>query len=586
MTPPSVLSAIQKFFTFLTFKEKLTWLWIVAFALTTSALEVITASIIVIFTQVLNTPETGLKYLAKIGIRTNSSPGRIVFTLAVVVGVVYLIKNLIATAEVFFQNFSIQKMNYNFKGKLLHRYSRTDYGFYLTRNSSLGTRVVGHDTEIIFLSGMVAIAIILSEGVIFLSLIGVIIYMNPSLAFTILGIGVGVSVIITKCVLPWFYQFGQKIQETSVYGNQNLIQFFHAFKEIVLLGKGEFFINAYQVYSLKKAKIQAIQSSLNVLPRIVIEILFMGGFVVSIGILCLDQESPVHMLGMLGGYLYAGFRLMPGLNRIINQLNIFKSTIPSVERVHQEYIMMAAKKNYVDVPEFEFDQDIEIKDLSFRYINAEKNALSSIFLKIKKGEFIGIVGGTGSGKSTLIDLILGLLSPHQGFILVDEKYPVNSYQWHGKIGYVPQSIYLTDDTIEKNIAFGETVTDKLRLDAVIDTAQLRDFIDSLPEREKTFVGEHGIRLSGGERQRISIARALYHSPEVLIFDEATSALDNETEARLMETINTVSKDRTVIMIAHRLTTLKNCSRIVVMEKGKIKEVTKYEKIENVFNEVR
>ncbi|MDP2194255.1 MAG: ABC transporter ATP-binding protein, partial [Alphaproteobacteria bacterium] len=303
-----------------------------------------------------------------------------------------------------------------------------------------------------------------------------------------------------------------------------------------------------------------------------------GLFVVTIAILCLEQESPVQMIGILGGYLYAGFRLMPGLNRIINQLNIFKSAIPSIERIHQEYTMIAAKENYVHVPAFEFTRGIEISDLSFQYLNTAKNALSNVSLTIKKGQCIGIVGETGSGKSTLVDIILGLLKPIEGSILVDGQYPVNAYEWHQKIGYVPQSIYLTDDTIEKNIAFGDNDIHEDRLNAAIDAAQLRKFINALPDGAKTIVGERGVRLSGGERQRIAIARALYRNPEVLIFDEATSALDHETEARLMETINAVSRDRTVIMIAHRITTLQNCDQIVVMENGTLKEITTYSKL--------
>ncbi|PPE03132.1 ABC transporter ATP-binding protein [Holospora curviuscula] len=551
-----------------------------AFALTTSLLEVVTALVIVVFAQVLNAPETGLKYLGKIGFSTNLSPGRVIFYIAIIMGAIYLIKNLIVAGEIFFQNFSIQKMNYHFKNKLLRRYAQADYGFYLTRNSSLGMQIVSGDTEATFLGGMLSIASIVSEGVIFFTLMGMIIYMNPSLALTIFVIGGMVSMAITKSVLPRFYRFGQKLQEADLYSGQNLGQFFHAFKEIVLLGKRESFIEAYQVYARKKASIQAIQTSLNALPRIVIEILFVALFITTITILCLDKESPVQMMGILGGYLYTGFRLMPGLNRIINQLNAFKSVIPSIERVHHEYTMVAAKENYVDVPTLQFNQSVEIKDLSFKYLNTEKNALSHISLQIQKSECIGIVGETGSGKSTLVDLILGLLTPYEGSIFVDGQYPVYSYQWHQKIGYVPQSIYLTDDTIEKNIAFGEKQIDLNRLNSAIDAAQLRTFIDALPEGAKTIAGERGIRLSGGERQRIAIARALYRNPEVLIFDEATSALDTDTEARLMETINAVSKDRTVIMIAHRLTTLKDCDRIVVMDKGCVKQVTDYNALQN------
>jgi len=575
VSTPSIISAIKKLKSLLTREEKLKWVWMMAFAFCTSLLEVMTATIIVIFAQVLNQPATGQKYLSKLGLGHALAPNRIVFYLALMVGIIYLIKNIVAAVEVFHQNLTIQKMNYRFKDKLLHRYAEADYGIYLTRNSSFGLQVISGDVEQMFSSGMIAIASILSESVIFVCLITMIIYMNPSIALTIFGSGaiLGVGVVL---VLPRFYRFGQRLQEAALYSGQHLLQFFHAFKEIILLGKRKNFIEAFRYHSQKKSHVQGIQTALNALPRMVIEVLFMGLFVTTVALLCLGHNTPMQMLGILGGYLYAGFRLMPGLNRIINQLNIFKSIIPCIERVHHEYTHIGKKENYLSIPELEFQNEISLNNIYFQYLNTKTDALSDISINIKKGECLGIAGETGSGKSTLVDIILGLLKPYQGTILLDGLYSVQAYQWHQKIGYVPQSIYLIDDTIEANIAFGEKEIDTEKLNAAIDGAQLRLFIHQLPMATKTIVGERGIRLSGGERQRIAIARALYRNPEVLIFDEATSALDTETEERLMETIHAVSHHRTVIMIAHRLTTLKNCHRIMIMEKGKIKEITQYQ----------
>lgn len=586
MTPPSILSAIQKLRDLLTRQEKIKWMIIAGFALFSSILEVITALLIVVFAQILNQPETGKRYLEKLGLTTSSlAPGRMIFYMAVLVGVVYLIKNIIAAAETFYQNFSIQKMNYSFKNKMLQKYALADYGFHLTRNSSMGITVVNEDIEILFSSGLLSLGTILSESIIFLLLVSMIIVMNPSIALILFGIGLLLGFVTSKVLLPRFYCFGKRLQEATLYSSQSLHQFFHAFKEIILLGKRETFIKSFEAHSFKKSRVQALQTAINNLPRLGIEVLFVMLFVFAIALLCLDHETPGAMMGVLGGYLYAGFRLMPGLNRMIGQLNIFKAAIPSIERVHKEYLTIATNENYMDMPKLSFKKSLALQNLSFKYLRTKRTALSHISLEIQRGECIGIVGETGSGKSTLVDLILGLLKPSEGSILIDGKYPVNSYQWHQKIGYVPQSVYLTDDTIEANIAFGEEHIDERRLKNVIDAAQLRKFIDQLPEGTKTLVGERGVRLSGGERQRIAIARALYQNPEVLIFDEATSALDSETEARLMETIHNVIKDRTVIMVAHRLTTLKDCNRIVVMEKGSIRKIIPYGALNKNFADI-
>jgi ABC-type multidrug transport system fused ATPase/permease subunit len=569
---PSTISAVRKLRALLTRAEKLKWVGIMVFALCTSSLEILTASVIVLFAQVLNQPDIGQKYLSMIGFDAGLSSGHIIFYIAIIVGAVYFIKNIIAAIEVFYQNFSIQKMNYQFKNKLLYRYANVDYGFHMTQNSSLGASVVGSDAEMIFSSGMISIANILSEGIVFLCLIMMVVFMKPSLALTIFAVGMVLGIAVSKGLFPMFYRWGQKLQESALYSNQNLLQFFYAFKEIILFGKRDTFINAYQLHSRKKSHIQAIQAATNALPRMIIEVLFVGLFVTTISFLCLEQESAAQMTGILGGYLYVGFRLMPGLNRIINQLNLFKAVIPSIERVYNEYTSVAAKQNYVDVPEFVFEKSLKLDRVSFSYPNTNTEALKNITLEIRKGEYLGIIGETGSGKSTLVDIILGLLQPCKGSVRIDANYLANAYQWHKKIGYVPQSIYLADDTVEANIAFGEQSIDKIKLNHAINVAQLRQFINQLPKGSRTIVGERGIRLSGGERQRIAIARALYNNPEVIIFDEATSALDNETEARLIETIHHVSQGRTVIMIAHRLTTLKACHRIVTIEKGSIKQI--------------
>lgn len=578
MKNPSILSSLRKIRALLTRREKIIWGCMTICTLLVSTFEILTAGLIVLFAQILTQPELGNNYLAKFHIAQTQSPNKIIFYMAILVGVVYLIKNIFTACEIFLQNIGIQKMNYSFKNRLLYKYAEANFDFYLTRNSSHGVHVITTDSELMFSSGMLSIAIILSETIVFICLTSMIIYMNPQLALIVFAVGALGGIIFLTKILPIFYKFGQKTQQASLYSAQHLLQFFHAFKEIIILGKKDYFIQQFKNHSLKKSQVHGLQNSLNAMPRVIIETLFVGIFVTTIAILCFKHESPWQMMGIMGGYMYAGFRLMPGLNRIINQLSVFKAVIPHVDSVYQEYTQISSKAAYFDIQDFSYTKSINLQNVSFKYLNTKKNTLQNINVDIRKGEHIGIVGETGSGKSTLIDLILGLLSPQEGSILIDGKYSVNSYQWHAKIGYVPQSIYLTDDTIAANIAFGNEFIDYERLQLVLESSQLTKLISQLPNGVETFVGERGVRLSGGERQRIAIARALYRNPEILIFDEATSALDSETEAILMDTINSVSKERTVIMIAHRLTTLKDCDRIISMENGQIKNITNYAKM--------
>lgn len=577
MTKSSLLSTLKKLRELLSRKDKLQWLAIVTFALTSSMLEVVAAALIVVFAGAMTNPDSALKYLNRIGIHGDLSPGRIVFYIALSFGGLYLFKNIVAAIEVFFQNFSIQKMNYTFKNKMLHQYANIDYGFYLTRNSSFGMSVIAGDVEQMFSGAMLALAIIISELAVFISLCAMIIYMDPSLAVTLFSLCAIFSFCIYKFLLPAFYRWGQKMQDTSMKSNEKLMQFFHGFKEIILFGKRDSFITAYKVQAQEKSFVQAIQTATNNMPRIVIELLFVGLFVFAIAYMALKHNNPQEMIGIMGGYLYLGFRVMPGLNRIINQVNTFKMMTPYIERVHHEYFHTTAGIPLKDEKDFHFKKKISFQDVSFQYLNTNKNALSHVNFDIKKGESIGIVGETGSGKSTLVDLILGLLKPTSGYVSVDDSFTVSSFQWHQKIGYVPQSIYLIDDTIEANIAFGAATIDAEKLQKAIHAAQLSKLIEGLPKGAKTVVGERGVRLSGGERQRIAIARALYASPEVLIFDEATSALDTTTESKLMETINEISKDYTVIMIAHRLSTLSRCHRILKFAKGQLVDIQKNER---------
>jgi len=281
---------------------------------------------------------------------------------------------------------------------------------------------------------------------------------------------------------------------------------------------------------------------------------------------------PILMAFILGLY-----RLMPSVNRIMSAYNQIMFYSKSLEIIHNELIYEVED---LGDEEIEFNKKIECKDMSFEYIEG-KRVLDNINLEIKKGESVGFVGSSGSGKSTLIDILSGLYKPKSGKVLVDgvELNEKNVKSWRKKIGYIPQNIYLVEGSVAENVAFGEEI-DEEKVREALKKANILEFLETHHEGIYTQVGDNGIKLSGGQKQRIAIARALYNDPEILVLDEATSALDNATEAKIMEEIYKLGENKTLLIIAHRLSTLDNCDKIVKLENGKIKEIVCKQNLKN------
>ncbi len=568
----TMFAAIRRTLGFFSARQKFLLLVIVAFALLTALLEMTCAAIMVKLTQAIITPDEGPRAFEKVGLVVDTQQA--LLYIAAALFLVYFLKNAVSLIDIVVQNFGIRRMNIYFQRWFLERFQNIDYEFFKTRHSSYGITVVMVDTEIVFSRGVLSLTAIVTEALVFLGLVAVLAYLNMGLIVVLMTLCLILAAVVVKFGFPFMYAMGQKNEATSLQKNINVTKYFQGYKEILLSGKSDYFIDAYD---RQLATATFVASSMNVfavIPRAFIELSFLATFVACLMFVDIGATD----MGFLGAYAYAAFRIMPGLNRIINHAANFKASIPFIQRFGDEYDGLKECNSYIDDPALTFNRDIKLENVGFQYKEASTPILENVNLTISKGDFIGIVGETGSGKSTLLNIILGLLRPSAGSVTIDDVHAPHSSQWLSKIGYVPQSIYLIDGTMQDNIAFGYKAEeiDHERLQNVIVLAQLSDLVGRLDQGLQTRVGEFGSALSGGEQQRIAIARALYKSPDVIIFDEATSALDRDTEERIIETINAIHHGKTVIMIAHRLDSLRYCSRIVRVDQNRVYEVGNYE----------
>jgi ABC-type multidrug transport system fused ATPase/permease subunit len=345
-----------------------------------------------------------------------------------------------------------------------------------------------------------------------------------------------------------------------------------AVKDVILLGRETDFLAQYRVHNVQSAQAGQLQNTLQQLPRLWLELLAISGLAILVISMLAQGNALESILPTLGLFAAAAFRLIPSVNRVLGAVQSLRYGQSVIDILHSELNLTKPDAVKTESPVAPFHSALELKNVTYGYPGASEPSLKGISLAIQRGESIGFIGGSGAGKSTLVDVVLGLLTPDAGKVTVDGKdIQVSLRNWQDQIGYVPQSIFLTDNTLRRNVAFGlsDTQIDDAAVKRSIRAAQLEEFVVSQPDGLETIVGERGIRLSGGQRQRIGIARALYHDPAVLVLDEATSALDNATEAEVMRAVTALHGKKTVLIVAHRLSTVEHCDRLYRLEKGQV-----------------
>lgn len=508
-------------------------------------------------------------------LRLNSMNGFLIVILLATI-LCYVLKNVFLVFVYRFQYKYVYNNQLKISKKIMENYLFRPYEYYLNASTADINRVLNGDVGSTF-SLLVILFQLLSEAIVAVLLIVLLMSIDATITITLGGVlllALFLNNIILKKKLN---ALGEKAIQYSAKSSRSLWQPINGIKEVKIAGKEEHFIHAYEE-NARNANDATIKSNIMTqVPRLLIEVIMIGGMLGLIIIFLLAGRSISTMMQQLSAFALAAVRLMPSANRMNTYINQIAFYEPSLDVVIRELNDCTSHK-YQDEIENEliFSKEILLQNVSFHYPESEVYVLEKVDLKIPIGHSVGFVGHSGSGKSTAVDIILGLLKPQTGKVLIDGIDIEKAYNtWLSKVGYIPQMIYMLDDTIRRNVAFGEEETeiqDEKIWEALKD-AQLLEFVKDLPEGLETKIGERGVRLSGGQRQRIGIARALYNQPDILIFDEATSALDNETEAAVMEAIDFLKGKKTMIIIAHRLETIRNCDIVYRVEKGKIVETT-------------
>lgn len=550
-----------------------------------SFLELLGVTIFMPYIEIISDPSTIQKtwYLKRIYdlFGFSSAKGFMVAMSAGII-VIYLVKNVYLIVEKSY----IYRFSYNMQMKLstelLNTYMKEPFTFYLNKNIATLQRSLQEDTSKFMQVIMYSLELVAELAVCFV--IGVyLLFVSKSITIIVMGL----MVICVGSFLFFTRKYSRKLGQDNQGYQGKIFQWMNqalgGIKEIKILEREEFFTNEYRKYYVKFARGLRIARTISIIPKYVVEAVAITGLLIAVIVkLIFGEADMTYYVSQLAVFAVAAFRLMPSVGRINEHATNMLYALPSVDLVYHD---MKEIEDYIERKDNEVRENwnlqggIEVKNVTYYYPNTDEPVIDHADLLVPKGKTVAFIGASGAGKTTMVDIILGLLTPQEGVVMADQ---INVHEkpktFHAQVGYIPQVIYLSDDTIRNNIAFGvrESDIDEQVVRSAMDKAQLTEFVNSLPYKLDTIVGDRGVRLSGGQRQRIGIARALYHDPDILVLDEATSALDNDTEAAVMEAIEHLQGIKTMIIIAHRLTTIRNVDMIYEVGDGKVVEKSKAE----------
>lgn len=492
----------------------------------------------------------------------------------------------------------IEMRRHSISARLLETYLRQPYAYFLNRHSSDMAKAILSEVDQVVSQVFRPALEMIAYGVVLLGIVILLLIVDPVIAMVVTGVLAGIYALIYSAVRGLLGRIGSD----RVHANRERFtaagEALGGIKDIKLLGREQAYLSRFYQPSRRFARHQATNQTLSQVPNFLVEAVAFGGILI-LSLVLLAAEGGVdggglgEILPVLGVYAFAGLRMKPASKKIYAGLAKLRFGAAAVDNIYNDLHdreALAEIRGEAESP-MPIREELSLKDVHFAYPGAENEALSGIDLTVPVGSAVGLVGTTGAGKTTLVDVLLGLLQPTRGTICVDgaaiTEKNIRCYQQ--SLGYVPQDIFLTDSSVAENIALGvpSVKIDQDRVERCARMAQVHDFImEDMPGQYQTVVGERGVRLSGGQRQRIGIARALYHDPQVLVFDEATSALDNVTEKAVMEAIHGLHKQKTIIMIAHRLSTVRDCDKVVLLDKGMVAGTGTYEELEKESDRFR
>ncbi|GAB6391470.1 MAG: ABC transporter ATP-binding protein [Treponematales bacterium] len=523
------------------------------------------------------------KYLSALYEHFNfTSDNSFIITCGVCVIIILCVSNVSLAGINFVNYYFSARCRHSIGVRLFEKYLRQPYVFFLNVNTAtISNRLLGEVNNFVN-SVLLSSLQLISASIISLFIIVLLVLLNPFLALSVSVVLAACYLFIFAVVRKYIAKKGRENVKYDTLKYKYINESFGGIKDVKIMGKEKVFIDLFSGPSLKYARNSVFGDLANELPRFLVETVALSGIILVIIFMIKSGQSMGQFLPVLTIYAFGAYRLLPNVQKMYRAFSSIRFHTQAVDDLTRDLngLPDSAIASGADVPRMPFSGSIELSGISFSYPNTDKNVIRNQSISIKHNSSVALVGATGCGKTTLADIILGLLEPQMGKIVIDgtEVTNANIKSWQKNLGYVPQNIYLTDDTVKNNIAFGiePDEIDDVAVENAAKMANIHHFIvEELKEDYNTLIGERGIRLSGGQRQRIGIARAIYHDPSVLILDEATSALDSLTESAIMDAIGNLSSKKTIIMIAHRITTVKSCDVIYMMERGVIVDSGNY-----------